>query len=353
MRPLVRWALVIGAWLLLTVLSAPELHLFFVLGGSRVPFRETLTLAAVNAGICALFLPVIVYLTRRVPFGGGRWLVPLAVHVPACVAFSIAHTWLYWMICFAAHDVGYVLFFRFQPNLLTYWAVVGISEAFTYFERFRARERELTRAELDRLRAQLHPHFLFNTLHTISAMMHEDVPAADRTIARLSDLLRRSLENIGRQEVTLQEEVDFVSRYAEIERERFGNGLRLTLETGPGTLDAMVPTMLLQPLVENAVRHGFGPDRGGGEVTIRSALRGDRLSIQVVDDGRGLRGAEPAATSGIGLANLQRRLAQLYPGSSTFALENRPEGGAVASVEIPYVRSPHALAEAYLVEAGR
>src|SRR5206468_6312129 len=141
-------------------------------------------------GIAFLFLPPIIWLTRRVPIEHGTWRRAMAFHIPACLVFALSHSGLYAALCYASPSLFHALFVRFHPNLLTYWAIVGFTQAVDYFERFTLRERELANAELLLLKSQLHPHFLFNSLHTISAMMREDLNAADQMLARLSDLLR-------------------------------------------------------------------------------------------------------------------------------------------------------------------
>ncbi len=340
-RPLSRWALIVGAWLLLSLVLAPEAYLFFLSTGTPIPWRSVLLLTSANAAIAAVFAPLIVWLTHRLPFREGRWIPALLVHVPASVLFAAVHTLVYFALCYTWHEVGRTLFFRFHPNLLTYWAIVGLTEAVTYFDRYQARERELAQLQLQLLRNQLQPHFLFNTLHTISAMMREDVAAADRMISRLSELLRLTLDNIGRHEVQLREETEFLAKYLEIQQLRFQRGLRFVLEAEPGTLEAMVPAMLLQPLAENSIRHGFGGRPSGGRITVHAVRSDGRLTLTVVDDGRGLDERRPGS-DGLGLDNLRRRLERLYPGAARFAIENAPAGGAFVTIELPFHTEPAA-----------
>jgi LytS/YehU family sensor histidine kinase len=228
--------------------------------------------------------------------------------------FSLGHAWLYWLVCYADSALSATLFQRFHSNLITYWAIVAVTAAFDYFAKYRERERELREAQLTLLKSQLHPHFLFNTLHTISAMMHEDLAGADRMVSRLSDLLRLTLEHIGRHEVTLREELEVLKSYFEIERVRFHESLRLAVEVDPEVLDALVPSMILQPLVENSIRHGFGARKYAGSVTVRASRRDDTLVVRVLDDGVGLSVQRASSVQeGLGLANTRRRLENLYP----------------------------------------
>ena len=230
-----------------------------------------------------------------------------------------------------------MLFIRFHPNLLTYWAIVGFTQALDYFRRYTDREKQLAQAELHLLRSQLQPHFLFNTLHTISAMMHEDVNAADRMINRLSDLLRLTLESIGEHEVPLRQEIEFLKAYVEIERIRFQERLTLVVDVSPEALDAMVPSMILQPLAENSIRHGFASHNISGRIKVEAGRRDDRLILRVLDNGPGFPMATLSDSSeGLGLLNTQRRLEQLYLGVYRFELQNSPNGGAFLMMEIPF-----------------
>ena len=198
-------------------------------------------------------------------------------------------------------------------------------------------ETRLAEAQLQVLRLQLHPHFLFNTLHTISALMHKDLRAADRMLALLGDLLRDSFEKVGAQEVSLKQELGFLERYLEIERTRFRDRLTIHLDVDPETLDAEIPNLLLQPLVENAIRHGIGKRQDAGRIDIVARRKSERLDVRIRDDGPGLTEApEVALRGGVGLANTADRLQQLYPNAHTFDLHNRPEGGLEVALEIPF-----------------
>jgi LytS/YehU family sensor histidine kinase len=186
------------------------------------------------------------------------------------------------------------------------------------------------------LKTQLHPHFLFNTLHSISTLMYRDVRAADRMLARLSDLLRLTLESSDAQEVPLRDEVAFLKMYLEIEQIRLGDRLTVAFEVDPMLEDVLVPNFVLQPLVENAVKHGIDPVREDGRVRVEAAVDAGTLRIAVTDNGRG---PEPDGTDGIGLTNTRRRLAEVYGDDTWFALQPAEGGGAVAELRIPYRRS--------------
>lgn len=328
-----RWALFVLGWTVLSLLFVPEAYLFFLYRGDTIPVSRIAALTLANAGIVVLFVPGIVWLTRRYPLERGSWRKALLIHVPACLLFSLSHSWLYAMLCYASPKLFHMLFLRFHPNLLTYWAVVAFASAGEYFRRYSEREKQLAQAELHLLRAQLQPHFLFNSLHTISAMMHEDTKAADHMIGRLSELLRIVIDGIGKHEVPLQEEISLLRAYVEIERLRFHEDLQITLDLHPEALNALVPTMILQPLVENSIHHAFASRRGAGVITVVACRREERLAITVADNGAGF---EPGWREGLGLANTRQRLAQLYPGNHRFEVANRIEGGAELTFEVPF-----------------
>jgi two-component system LytT family sensor kinase len=331
-----KWVVFIFGWAALTLLFTPEAYLYFYLHRQPIPWRETFQLTLVNSAIALLFLPAIVWLTRRFPIERKTWPNALLVHIPACLAFSMGHSFLYWTACYASDQLGETLFFRFHPNLLTYWAIVGFTQAIDYFDRYTLRERELADAQLLLLKSQLHPHFLFNSLNTISAMMHEDLGAADQMLSRLGDLLRLTIDSIGQHEIALRQELDFIQRYLEIEGTRFQGRITLQIRAAPDLLDTLVPTMILQPLAENAIHHGLGANRTGGRVRIEAERKSDKLVLKVIDSGRGFPSdalAQPFR--GLGLGNTQRRLQHLYGAGQKLACTNPTRGGAAVVIEIP------------------
>ncbi len=202
-------------------------------------------------------------------------------------------------------------------------------------------ESQLAQANLRMLKMQLHPHFLFNTLNAISSLMHSDVEAADRMIVRLSDLLRMALEKDDRHQVPLESELDFLHRYLAIEQIRFRDRLKVDIDVEPVCLPAQVPRLILQPLVENAIRHGIAMRSAAGRLAIRARRRGARLELSVADDGPGLPPNRPLRP-GVGLANTQARLAQLYGGDGSLELVDGEGGGFEVVVEIPFEKQPRA-----------
>jgi two-component system, LytTR family, sensor kinase len=191
----------------------------------------------------------------------------------------------------------------------------------------------LAEARLDLLTSQLQPHFLFNALHTTAELMHHDVEAADRALTRLSELLRAMLDAGGRQEIRLAEEIALVERYLDIEQIRLGDRLASHIDVEPRALDAFVPMFLLQPIVENAVRHAIAPRTSGGRVLLHARPEDDKLRISVEDDGAGF---DPAATERVGLTNTRARLAHLYGAAQRLEIGRSAAGGAAVSIVLPF-----------------
>ena len=229
-------------------------------------------------------------------------------------------------------------------NLPVYWLIVAAAHVERLVRAARERDRrqllleaQLADARLQTLRAQLQPHFLFNALNTISVLMHEDVDTADRILLQLSGLLRRSLDGSETAEVTLGEEIDFLERYLRIEQARFGERLNYRLLVPDHMRAARVPTLILQPLVENALNHGIASRAGPGHVAVEAHRDGDMLVLSVSDDGRGL---PQATTERIGLSNTRARLHLLYADRQRFEVRNSDEGGVVARIELPWRTVP-------------
>ncbi len=223
-------------------------------------------------------------------------------------------------------------------DLMVFLAIAGAGVARDYFLRYRARQEEtailqaqLAEARLDVLRAQLNPHFLFNTLNAISALVERDPRGTRRMIARLSELLRYTLEESTDAEVPLRRELDLLEEYIELMQIRFQGKLTVTMRIADETRDAMVPNLILQPLVENAIKHGVGRV-GAGAITVTAVRVGDALHLTVSDSGAGPGGGP----EGVGLRNTNARLAQLYGPQFTVTLRSRPEGGTDAAMVLPF-----------------
>lgn len=225
-------------------------------------------------------------------------------------------------------------------NFIIYSLIVCGHYAYDYYRRYREREirsveleGRLAQAELQNLKMQLHPHFLFNTLNSISVLMMRDVELANRMLVRLSDLLRITLDSAGSQMVSLKQELDFLRGYLEIEKTRFQDRLTVNIDVPSAALDAQVPNLILQPLVENAIRHGITTRPGAGRIAIRANVENHSLHMQVSDDGPGI---DHTFKKGIGLTNTEARLKQLYGPAHKFELANQPTGGLLVTITIPY-----------------
>jgi two-component system, LytTR family, sensor kinase len=229
-------------------------------------------------------------------------------------------------------------------DLLAYGAIVGLAHSVHFYQRFREREKRalllesnLANARLDALRAQLQPHFLFNSLNAIAALLRRDPRLAETTLVSLSELLRLALGQSEKPEISLRDEMKFVQRYLEIQQTRFGDKLRIEQEIEPAALDCLVPTLLLQPLIENAIKHGIEPSENAGLVRLTGQCRDGKLVLTVEDNGVGFAGRDTAnGGTGIGLTNLRARLETLYGVAQKLELIPCSEGGLIVRVEIPW-----------------
>jgi len=346
-----------------------------------IPWWSSLVSWLLGVWISAAFTPVILRLGRRFPFERRVWMRRTAIHLPLSLAFSITHLALMSFIlarlgiysAVMKPSFGITFFFLmilgFHGNVIAYWTVLGIQAAFHYYHQYQERRQkalqlelqaselrtELVRAQLTALKGQLQPHFLFNTLNAIMVLVRQERGAqAEEMLSRLSDLLRGVLDEVDAQEVPLRRELEYLELYLAIEEVRFQDRLRVTISTGPETLDALVPHLGLQPLVENAIRHGIGRRSAAGRLEIRAERRDDVLEVRVIDDGPGLSSgdtgdARDAGSPGIGLANTRARLRQLYGDGARLDLANGAGGGAVATLTLPY-RAGSGPAEAERLE---
>jgi len=326
-----------------------------------------IALAFIESWIWAVLTPFVFWLSSRFSMERSRWVV----HVPALLAIGIVISVIVYsglaeareqfFETAVAHRPPPTLFaplrdigrFRFVNHFLVFVAVLIAGYARKYFIRDQMRVQEasalgaraallqvqLADARLDALRMQLNPHFLFNTLHAIAALVERDPAGVRRMIARLSELLRLTMDSEAEHEVTLGEELSFLRRYIDIMEVRFQGRLRTSIDAGEETLAAFVPRLILQPIVENALEHGAARATGEGVVEIAARRRGDDLVITVINNGPGV---EPATATGIGLGNTRARLTELYGGAASFTLTSRSEGGATAEMILPFRTATHA-----------
>lgn len=343
-----RWLLGFCFWTLLGLSFASQFYISSAKAGLEVSWGQAVNYALADWYVFALLSIPVIELARRFRFETGAWGGSLVVHAIASILFSLAYMVLraavgQWQSQAAFNDLFKPLLVKtWHFNLLIYWVIVAVSHAFDYARKFRERElraseleKHLAQAKLQALQMQLNPHFLFNALNSISSLMHTDVDAADRMIARLSDLLRAALEGAGTQEVSLREELDLLQLYLGIEQIRFGSRLSVKMNIGPETLEARVPNLILQPLVENAIKHGIEPRARRGCIALETQRHNGTLDIVVSDDGAGL-GDSSKIKEGVGLSNTRARLRELYGATHRFELKPGAEGGVRIEMSIPF-----------------
>lgn len=353
----IKVAIVIGFWTLTGLFFSSQLYFDGFFTSRRITFGKALAWQMFAAYALALATPLVVWLARRFSFGRGAWWRILLVHLVAGFLFSVVLAAIH-VTNDAAHIGGFQSITRMRiargviylldKEMMFYWSLVLTIHAFDYYRnlkanqlRFAQLEIQLAQAEVQALKMQLHPHFLFNTLNSISALMHEDIQAADRMVARLGDFLRLTLANSGEQEVTLQQEMEFLTRYLEIESVRFQDRLTVRTEIESETLEARVPNLILQPIIENAIRHGISRQSTPGKLFIRAARLNDKLQMHVEDNGQGLSASgngDNAHSGGIGLSNTRARLSHLYANDYRLEMTAAVPHGLIVMIEIPFAR---------------
>jgi two-component system, LytTR family, sensor kinase len=340
-----------AAWTVIAVLGYARIPLHaLALGRTPPPLRGAIE-PFVSCWIWALFTPAILWLAERYRLDRRTWPKSVAVHVAAAIAsvlLSAPPTYAIcrWLRVPGAPNLTAQLAGELFIDVFAYAALVALGHALTYHrlstaERLRRSELEarLLATRMEALEARMHPHFLFNALNTVSSLVRTgDTKAAVRAVARLGDLLRTLLLDDG-QEIPIAQELDFVGRYLELEHARFGERLSSSIEADPDVMTALVPRLVLQPLVENAVRHGIEPSAQPGRVEVRAARHGDMLELEVRDTGA--RGGAGSPSTRIGLSNTRARLEQLYGDRQELALATTAEG-TVVRVVIPFRTSPRA-----------
>jgi signal transduction histidine kinase len=359
--PPVRWILLVAT--VLSLFSTAQAYRLATLN-LKVPYDIAVgPLLILNTAywfVPAAFTLPIFYLGRRYRLDSGQWARALVVHIAAAALFSVVHLGsmilvrlAMWPSAGKPPSVSWTSFAQRQYLmqldwlLMTYSAIIGLSYALDYRRESQARalkaanlETRLVEARLKTLQAELHPHFLFNTLHAISTLVHTNPETADRMISRLSDLLRLTFDGTGASAVSLQEELEFLQKYLEIEQIRFQDRLSVHYDVDAETLDAEVPRLILQPLVENAIKHGVSPRSGRGLIQISSRIRDGLLWIEVRDNGVGLSGqALGLLNAGVGLSNTRARLECLYGTAHRLEFSEGAEGVSV-QLQIPLTRVP-------------
>jgi signal transduction histidine kinase len=352
---------VLAIWVVLGCIYAGPIYLEVEAEGMNHSAWRIFTWGILTWCAWAPLTPAMVWLARKTPLEGTSWKRILAVHLPAFVTLSVIHSLAATAIALTVKpfdNMGtsspefWPRFFSrvkgsFGSDLLVYGAVLGVCYAIDYYRKYREREfqasqleAQLAQAQLDSLRMQLHPHFLFNTLNGIVGLVRDNKnQIAVNMLVGLSDLLRHALEHSERQEIKLKEEISFIKLYLNIQQMRFSDRLQVEFEIEPATNHALVPNLLLQPLAENALRHGFGQSVDSGIIRITSRAENGSLRLTVCDNGAGLPDNwQLKSGMGIGLANTAARLQQLYGESHRLDIRNLDDGGVEVVVVIPLRR---------------
>ncbi len=360
-------ATVLGLWVALVLLFAAPLALT-----GPVAWRQAVGFGASFWALWLLFLPAVAWLSFRFPIERRRLLRNVGLHLLACLLVVGTSRAAFRAVArlspspqrsdapgrspasetvMPGPPVGLGVFrgLRAALDVLVYWSLVGLCQAITNFRTSQERERRavelearLTSAKLQALRMQINPHFLFNTLNSIAALVYINPRAADEMLGDLSELLRRSLDSMEEQEIPLAQELEFIGGYIRIEQKRFGERLRVEQSVPDELLKALVPALVLQPLVENAIRHGIEPRRGPGIISIEAKQEAKQLHLIVRDNGRGLPTGAPdnSGRRGIGLANTQARLQGLYGQDPSFSCGNAETEGYQADIHLPFHLEP-------------
>ncbi len=362
------WVTVAGGWILIGLSFTLNYYLYadhYVAIFKKQPTLAEMMIWEIPYWILwAALSPLIFWITRRFRFDRRHRIRTFFVHLSAFLILLITHRAIYlitgWLLNVVAYremsSIGelykFLFFFNLPTGFMSYGTVLLVSYAVDYYNRYHQEELkashlkaklaeaqlQVTQAQLEALKMQLHPHFLFNTLNSISALLDDDVEAADEMLTRLGDFLRMTLENSGAQEITLQEELEFLRCYLEIERVRFQDRLSVRIEIDPETLYLHVPNLILQPIVENAIRHGIAPRSTPGCLVIKSKLESGALFLEVTDNGCGLRQEDSSGRKfkeGLGLANTRARLQQLYGAACSLEMRDAPGGGLRVRLMIP------------------
>jgi two-component sensor histidine kinase len=358
-RSYVKWLLIFGLWTVVALFFTSQVAMQSRLSQRPISFFRILSWQLSSSYVWFALMPLILWLGRKFRFENGKWKTSLPIHFVASLIVALGQQAMDALILpklgyppnikFSSYLDGYRVFLliNFHLSVSIYWAVIGIKYAIGYYQKYRERElrasqleARLAQTRLQVLKMQLHPHFLFNTLNAISELVYKDPEAAEQMITNLSDLLRLSLDNVGVQEVPLQQELEFLNKYIEIEQTRFHDRLQVELHIEPDTLDASVPNMILQPLVENAIKHGIAPRSSGGRVEIDAERQNGLLLLRVSDDGIGLsNGDGETLKEGVGLSNTRARLRHLYGEQHRFELKPLKDGGLMLQLEIPFKSS--------------
>ena len=334
------WLAILAAWTFLVVVVAASSSLTYALTYQPPRWRYTLMMAATEWYVWAAFTPLVAWLSRRFHISRRQWW-RILILAAAGIVLAFFKVTLTRVLRGPIGGDSYFQITNLVGQYLMFWGLVLTSHVWQYYRR--AQQRELRTSQLEALLAQtrlqmlsmqLQPHFLFNTLNTIAEMVHREPEAAERMITGLSHLLRETLQAGVVERIPLEHELRLLDRYIDIQRARFGDRLQVTFAIADAARPALVPGLLLQPLVENAIKHGIGARAQAGHIEISAIRDGDCLVIAITDDGRGLR--DGAVVEGVGLGNCRARLSALFGSDVGLTITNRPESGVVVRLTMPF-----------------
>jgi two-component system, LytTR family, sensor kinase len=359
------WLLVFLLYTVAGLISAGTVFTSDLAAGGHQPYQYPLLWEMTGHYTAFLLVPLIILGFSRLPITRGNWFWSIPVHLAISIAFGLAHTVLMFLSRQAAYGLlgwghydyghfGYRLLMEYHKQLLHYWLVYAVLRGLALYRISRERERaasalelktselqrQLAQVQLQALRSQLNPHFLFNTLNMISSVMYEDVDRADHMIAALSRMLRMSLDEHVSPEVPLRRELDFLDAARELLQARFRDHLELEVHCPPGLADASVPSLLLHTLIENAVKHHHNGNEPVIRVQVRIEAENGSLHLHVLDNGPGIADPDSVLGKGVGLANTRQRLRALYGENFRLDLVNRSEGGLHVHIVLPLRDAP-------------
>lgn len=355
-KSITKWLMIFGGWTFAAVFFAGHQSLQTYFSENPIPFLSILKWQIASSYGWFVLTPFILWLTKRFSPEGEMFHRNLSILISTGMFVILLQLAINALILpplgyppfgnFTTYTDAFRFMFltNFPWSLLVYFTVLGTIFVTRYYRKFRERElravqleSNLARARLQVLKMQLHPHFLFNTHNAISELIHKDPDAAEKILTNLSDLLRISLEKLDVEEVPLEQELEFLKKYVEIEQTRFQERLQFKMDIAPETLDAVVPNMLLQPLIENAVKHGITPLKRGGTIVLESTKKNGHLILQISDDGVGIgEGNAKNLIKGIGLANTKARLIHLYKTDQSMEIESNKDRGLLVKLTIPF-----------------
>jgi two-component system, LytTR family, sensor kinase len=335
-----------AGWALVAIAAGVQNALYAAFYHTAMPWPDAFRNGFIDWGTCAIFTPVFVYVVQRWPLGrssGWRAWSGYALIVAFCTVAKFAIELGIWRLLgrMSTDTLTSYLLNAFVFQFYAFAAVIGTLLALVYYRSFRDRETRaaqleaaLSTAQLNALRVQLQPHFLFNTLNSVAALMHVDVDAADDMLGRLSDLLRLTLRRGSVQEIELNDELATLERYVDIMRVRFRDNLTVEIDVDEKARHCVVPNFILQPLLENAIEHGVDRVLGRCTVRLRGSIVENVLTLEVSDHGPGLPGGRPENV-GIGLSNTRDRLAALYGTRASLQILPTSEAGVTVVLRLP------------------